>query len=75
MVFIEELSHEEKCTAEGGTFVAAVNECEYVSEDWCTAQVGDFNECASACRNDPEAQICTLQCVPVCSLPIPVDVP
>lgn len=27
-----------------------------------------FYECGSACRNDPEGSICTLQCVQYCDM-------
>ncbi len=57
---------ETKCTDLGGTWIAEANECEYISADDCASLEGTFNECASACRNDPEAEVCTLQCVLVC---------
>ena len=54
------------CDYYGGTWLAESNECEGISEVNCLELGGEFNECASACRNNPEAQICTLQCVLVC---------
>jgi hypothetical protein len=56
------------CTDLGGNWVDSANECEYISQGDCENIGGSFNECASACRNDPNAELCTLQCVPVCSL-------
>lgn len=56
------------CTDTGKTWVAATNECEGVAKAWCDAYGGTFNECASACRNDPKAEICTEQCVQVCKI-------
>ena len=34
----------------------------------CSLLGGEFRECESACRNDPFAEICTAQCVIVCSV-------
>ncbi|UCD04306.1 MAG: hypothetical protein JSW73_01560 [Candidatus Woesearchaeota archaeon] len=69
--FVEELSEDEKlmlnCGNAGGIWIAEVLECEGISEEDCIKLGGTFDECASACRNDPTAEICTLQCVQVCS--------
>lgn len=56
------------CTSAGGNWLAEHGECAYISFEWCSKHAGDFNECASACRHQPEAEICTMQCVPVCQL-------
>ncbi|MBN2566746.1 hypothetical protein JXB02_01515 [Candidatus Woesearchaeota archaeon] len=56
------------CNDAGGTWLPAYEECEYVSEEDCVGMGGEYFECGSACRNDPEAEICTLQCVPYCAL-------
>lgn len=56
----------ENCTASGGKWVAAHRECEYVSQEWCENAGGTFEECGSACRHDPEAEMCTEQCVMFC---------
>ena len=58
----------ELCEDAAGTWVDSAMECEHVSEETCAELGGRFNECGSACRNDPDAQICTMQCVPFCSL-------
>jgi hypothetical protein len=56
------------CSGSGGTWLAEFSECEYVSSGWCADAGGVFSECESACRHKPDAEFCTLQCVPVCSL-------
>ncbi len=56
------------CTETGGAWVAEHNECEYVSQEWCEQQGGRYSECESACRHNPAAEICTMQCVVVCEL-------
>ncbi len=57
---------ESECTQGGGNWLAEYKECEYLSKEWCDENGGEFKECESACRNDPEAEICTMQCVIVC---------
>ena len=56
------------CEAQGGTAVPEFNECEYISQDLCSELGGEFYECESACRNDPNYPdvICTKQCVILC---------
>lgn len=71
-VFTEEVVIEDKfeaCEDLGGIALAEFNECEYISEEDCSLLEGEFLECESACRNDPEYPevICTMQCVLVCS--------
>jgi len=58
----------DKCTILGGKFIEGYNECEEISKDACDSIGGAFEECASACRHDSGDVICTMQCVPVCSL-------
>jgi len=53
---------------EGANWVEGYNECEYLSEDDCNSVSGRFFECGSACRNDPVAEACTMQCVPYCAI-------
>jgi len=62
----EEHSAEEECLEHGGTWDEKHGECEGISSSDCSEIGGEFNECASACRHDKDAQICTLQCVLVC---------
>ena len=66
--FVEELSLQEKCeNVHNGSWLGEFQECEGVSQDACTQMNGSFDSCASACRNQPNATVCTMQCVPVCS--------
>jgi len=37
-----------------------------LTEKICKSAGGNWNECGSACRNDSEATICTMQCVQYC---------
>ena len=57
-----------ECVTEGGNWLTEHHECEYVSREWCDEKGGEFQECESACRHNPEAEFCTLQCVIVCAL-------
>lgn len=57
----------EQCEALGGEALEEFSECEGISQQACEDLGGEFLECESACRNNPEAEICTLQCVAVCS--------
>ena len=66
--FIEELSLKEVCeNLNQGNWIESAKECEFISEEICEDMNGEYNECGSACRNDPNTEICTLQCVPFCS--------
>ncbi len=58
-----------QCANLGGTPLPEYGECEYISQADCQALGGEFLECESACRNDPDYPdvICTMQCVLVCS--------
>lgn len=60
---------ESACRAQGGEWYAGDKVCEInsLSEATCTARGGVFNTCASACRHDPNAQMCTMQCVLTCT--------
>jgi hypothetical protein len=68
------------CTEQNGKWIEEYSECEGGGDaTWCQTYGGTFNECASACRHNPDAEICTLQCVLVCSFAEagtkPADVP
>ena len=54
------------CDRYQGNWLDEYLECEYISSEQCSLMGGQFSECESACRNDPDAEICTLQCVVVC---------
>ncbi|MBM3896527.1 MAG: hypothetical protein FJ360_02125 [Thaumarchaeota archaeon] len=56
------------CERYGGNWLEEYSECEYISLQQCSLIGGKFSECESACRHDPAAEICTLQCVFVCSV-------
>ncbi len=60
---------ESYCVENDGEWLEEFNECIFISEQVCTAGGGVFSECESACRNDPDAEICTMQCVQVCDFP------
>lgn len=65
--FVEELNEsEDACLTADGTWLPDTRECEWISKEKCEELGGTYNECASACRNDPTAEICTMQCVLVC---------
>jgi len=56
------------CDRYDGNWLADHKECEYISPQQCSLMGGEFSECESACRHNPAAEICTLQCVLVCSV-------
>lgn len=58
----------ERCNAVSGNWNSLYGECLGVSESTCQNIGGKFNPCASACRHDPSAMICTMQCVLVCKV-------
>lgn len=61
------------CTNFGWLWIGDHNECEGISADDCAEVGGTFNECASACRHEPEGTLCTLQCVIVCEFPDQIE--
>lgn len=67
LIETDDVSLKNLCAVNNGTWIEEVQECEYVSEEFCDENGGVFYECGSACRNNPDAQICTAQCVPFCS--------
>jgi len=69
--YIEELKEHYNanvCESNEGVWLEEFNQCEYIGEKTCNLMGGVFNECGSACRNDPDAEFCTLQCVTYCQL-------
>ena len=58
----------EQCNDVGGNWIDDYNECEQISMDQCDKLGGSFDDCASACRHDPEAEVCMQVCVPVCTV-------
>jgi len=57
-----------KCTESGGLWNATHKECGGIDANKCSAIGGIFNECGSACRHNPNAEMCTLQCVQYCQM-------
>jgi hypothetical protein len=62
----EEPNPEGACLSFDGNWLAETKECEGMAKEQCEALGGTHNECASACRNNPDAEMCTMQCVQVC---------
>lgn len=60
-------SNKDRCEGQKGVWDGQYKECTGVVEDQCASIGGTFNGCASACRHDPKAQMCTMNCVAVCS--------
>jgi hypothetical protein len=62
----DELNLKNECESFNGNWLEESKECTGINKTQCEELDGYFNECASACRNDPDAEICTMQCVIVC---------
>lgn len=60
---------EGSCKSLGGVWYDGSQVCEINSfnENQCIDKGGEWNPCASACRHDKDAEVCTLQCVLTCS--------
>ncbi len=57
----------EACKGANGTWLVDFNECESISADLCQELGGNFNGCASPCRNAPSSdRMCIQQCILVC---------
>lgn len=56
----------ELCENRDGEWVDGFNECEFLSKDDCEIMGGEYFECESACRNNPDAEACIMMCVQVC---------
>ena len=59
----------DSCAQKEGVWYPIEGICEVnqLSESQCKAFGGEFNGCASACRHNPEAEMCTMQCVLTCT--------
>lgn len=65
----EEKNLKSMCENNDGNWLEEFSQCEYITKTVCEQQMeGEFVECGSACRNDPNATICTKQCVPYCDV-------
>lgn len=58
------------CEKLSGVWYPLENICEVnqLSKKECVEKGGEYNPCASACRHDPKAEVCTLQCVLTCTI-------
>ena len=55
------------CQLNDGDWVEEHKECEYAEKEWCLELKGEYDECASACRHNPDPiAVCTLECIPLC---------
>lgn len=54
------------CLSFDGTWLSDYKECEGMSQEMCENLGGTYDACASACRRNPKAELCTMQCVQVC---------
>ena len=54
------------CIDAEGKWLQEYNECEGLNQKSCEELGGSFEECASACRHDPKAELCIAVCVNVC---------
>lgn len=62
----EKQNPEGACLSFDGKWLSETQECEGMAQEMCTTLGGKYDDCASACRNNPEAELCTMQCVQVC---------
>lgn len=58
---------QEACGKAWGIRIDEFNECEGIDGTTCGELGGTYNDCASACRHEPEGTLCTMQCVQVCT--------
>jgi len=54
------------CPAPSGNSTPPSPPAEKMTRELCESARGHWDECASACWDKPEAEICTLQCVQLC---------
>ena len=64
---VDEISLSQQCANYNGKWIEEHLECEYIFEKDCLELEGTFESCGSACRNNKDSVICTMQCVPFCS--------
>lgn len=62
------LSDREVCEGAGGEYLEEHTECVGVEESTCDTLNGEYTSCGSACRNNPDADMCIESCVKVCEL-------
>jgi hypothetical protein len=62
-------NYQSLCEQLGGQWLAQYQECENIKDRECTQILGGtYNSCASACRHQPDTQVCIQICVSVCQL-------
>lgn len=59
---------ENLCRSNGGEWSTTFRECLNVGKQMCSDIGGNYNECASACRHNPDAEVCPTYCVEVCTI-------
>lgn len=68
IIGITPIDYKTECIENSGKWINEYKECEFVSEEWCNQRGGSFDECSSACRHNPKAELCITVCVPVCKI-------
>ncbi|MAG39754.1 hypothetical protein CMI41_02195 [Candidatus Pacearchaeota archaeon] len=65
--FIPMQTPQEYCQEKNLTWVENYSECESMEQEICDYLGGEYTECGSACRHEPEAEYCILMCIPYCT--------
>lgn len=65
-VIVSAITDDEYDEMAGRMFEAGMQRVSEMTQAVCENGGGRWNECASACRNNPEAEACTMQCVQIC---------
>lgn len=66
--YVENLEdHASLCESKNGLWSDEYDECTSISETDCLEIGGTFIECGSACRHDPDAEVCIQMCVQYCT--------
>lgn len=55
------------CIESNGTWLSEYDECEGLDKAVCEEADGIYDECNSACRHNPDAEVCIQLCVETCS--------
>lgn len=59
---------QKQCEIYGGKWIVEFNECEGLRYTQCEELGGIFDDCASACRHNPDPQaVCIQMCIPLCT--------
>lgn len=70
---VQEQPISEACSEAGGEWIEETRECATRNaaaplQEFCEAYEGEYDGCASACRNNPETDYCIEVCVQVCTI-------